>query len=90
MMERTQIPSYSTKEAHFITELRRLVDRTRDYERDPHADASLLRMLRRATYAAYRDCQDLGLSEEARDVVALKDGATQPQAEVMELSPAGR
>ncbi|MBI4307253.1 MAG: hypothetical protein HY684_00405 [Chloroflexi bacterium] len=66
---------YMALQAYALSELRRLAERREEYEHEAERNDFLLRVLRRAVYSAYRDCQDLGLEGEARQVLGISSRA---------------
>ncbi|MBM3204292.1 hypothetical protein FJZ55_10370 [Candidatus Woesearchaeota archaeon] len=62
--------TYSAVQTFFLRRLERLVRVDRDLATSLSPDDWRLRLLRRSTYATYYECLELGLGEEARQVLS--------------------
>lgn len=66
-----RVRRYCPVQVHFLRELRRLVSDVKEYEERAPADMSVFARLQ----IAYRDCEELGLHEEALALAKLMQEA---------------
>ncbi len=71
---------YTHFQLYVLAKLDGLVRNKKAYEMKPGSDPILVRALRKATYAVYRDCQDQGLQKEAQQVMRLATAAETREA----------
>jgi hypothetical protein len=66
----SNLKSYSPTQLHFLMRLSHLQRQRRDMVKTPDGNDWHMRLVNKALYSTYRDCEDLGVGEEARLLMA--------------------
>ena len=66
----SNLKSYSPTQLHFLMRLSHLQRQRRDLVKVADGNDWHMRLVNKALYSTYRDCEDLGVGEEARLLMA--------------------
>ncbi|MCL4509063.1 MAG: hypothetical protein M1296_06020 [Chloroflexi bacterium] len=61
--------SYSSLQLFFLLRLSRLLRLKRQYAVMPHTEKYLLEMINKAMYSTFLDCNEIGVAEDARELI---------------------
>jgi hypothetical protein len=72
-LERSRRPAFTAEQNLFIQRLRNLVNQHRDSARRYTPDDWHRRLIDKALYSTYRDCLNLAVGSEAREILQLDE-----------------
>jgi len=72
--ENSQVRTYTKWQLFYIERLRRMTDQRRRAD-ETGAEEFELKALKRAMFSTLLDCDSVGLGDEARELLARRDGA---------------